>query len=131
MINCPNCGTENRDGSKFCNDCGHLLGKAAGVTCTMCGAQNPPGSEFCAECGARLVLLDAPADDIGMISDAATMPIAETVEDAGLPDWLDRLRSAAPEEDAGRRRKVFETAGKRSRPPETGRRGHCTFAVSR
>jgi class 3 adenylate cyclase/tetratricopeptide (TPR) repeat protein len=50
MINCPNCGTENRDGSKFCNECGSRLD----LQCADCGKVNPPRSKFCSECGGRL-----------------------------------------------------------------------------
>ena len=97
MINCPNCGTENRDHSKFCNECGHPLGQGAGVMCTMCGAKNAPDSVVCGECGARLVPLEGATEETIMAQVAApdAAPLSETPADAGLPDWLEGLRDAA------------------------------------
>jgi class 3 adenylate cyclase/tetratricopeptide (TPR) repeat protein len=47
---CANCGAENRDGAKFCGECGSSLALA----CPACGAANPPGQRFCDQCGAPL-----------------------------------------------------------------------------
>jgi class 3 adenylate cyclase/tetratricopeptide (TPR) repeat protein len=47
---CPNCGAENREGRKFCAQCGRSLG----LTCPACGAANEPGERFCGECGEPL-----------------------------------------------------------------------------
>ena len=52
---CPSCGTENREGRKFCAECGHALAPA----CPSCGAANEPGERFCGECGTALTV-DAP-----------------------------------------------------------------------
>jgi class 3 adenylate cyclase/tetratricopeptide (TPR) repeat protein len=53
-MRCPSCGTENREGRKFCSNCGATLA----VVCPVCGSANEPDERFCGECGARL---DAPA----------------------------------------------------------------------
>lgn len=52
---CPSCGTENPAGVKFCQECGAKM-SAAAVTagCPACGAQNPPGTRFCGGCGAKM-----------------------------------------------------------------------------
>ena len=55
MIYCPNCGTANRDGSRFCNDCGHKLPSKTGIVCPMCSHMNPPANVYCDKCQARLV----------------------------------------------------------------------------
>src|SRR5690349_12791583 len=47
---CPNRGTENREGRKFCAECGTPLALA----CPACGAANEPGERFCGECGSPL-----------------------------------------------------------------------------
>ena len=47
---CPNCGTENREGRKFCGECGLTLASA----CPSCGAANEPGEKFCGDCGTTL-----------------------------------------------------------------------------
>ena len=51
-MQCPNCQFENRDGAKFCNECGHKFQ----LTCPNCGSNNRIGSKFCDECGAELSL---------------------------------------------------------------------------
>ncbi|MDP9340784.1 MAG: zinc-ribbon domain-containing protein, partial [Actinomycetota bacterium] len=47
---CPNCGTENRAGRKFCANCGGALA----VACPSCGAANEPEDRFCGKCGSAL-----------------------------------------------------------------------------
>jgi len=49
-MRCPSCGTENREGRKFCAECGNPLATA----CPACGAANEPGERFCGECGVAL-----------------------------------------------------------------------------
>ena len=51
MTPCPSCGTENREGRKFCSECGSALASA----CPACGAANEPGEKFCGECGSTLI----------------------------------------------------------------------------
>src|SRR2546426_5306368 len=53
---CPNCGTENPEGGKFCNGCGASLFRV----CSSCGTSNASGARFCSECGASLTA-DVPA----------------------------------------------------------------------
>src|SRR5437763_331035 len=47
---CGACGNDNREGCKFCTQCGAALA----LGCPACGASNDPGDRFCGECGARL-----------------------------------------------------------------------------
>ena len=47
---CQNCGEANRDGQKFCGNCGTALA----ATCSSCGTTNAPGQRFCGECGTAL-----------------------------------------------------------------------------
>jgi hypothetical protein len=54
MTYCPKCGTANRDGSRFCNQCGELLSTEKQVQCPQCGTLNPGQNLLCTECGARL-----------------------------------------------------------------------------
>ena len=49
-MDCPHCGYHNKDGAKFCNECGNQLPLA----CRACSTENPPQSKFCNECGAAL-----------------------------------------------------------------------------
>src|SRR6202035_4501321 len=47
---CPNCGTQNAPGSRFCGGCAVPLSQV----CASCGAANDPGMRFCNQCGAAL-----------------------------------------------------------------------------
>jgi hypothetical protein len=119
MIYCPNCGTANRDGSSFCNQCGHKFGGSK-TTCPACGSDNPIENLFCDACGAKLAPLvtrgveekpgvkglslpTKPIDDEPLPEDEDTLgevlPAEEGEED--IPDWLARLRATiGPENDS-------------------------------
>ena len=97
MIYCPNCGTANRDGSRFCNDCGADLGAAPGRRCPMCSTVNPIESTVCGECGARLV--------------PQTAPLTEAEQEAEIPDWLQQLRASSAEETSVSERPVMPEVG--------------------
>jgi uncharacterized membrane protein YvbJ len=47
---CPNCGSENEAGRKFCDECGTSFARG----CPACGASNRAGARFCGECGPPL-----------------------------------------------------------------------------
>jgi predicted ATPase/class 3 adenylate cyclase len=47
---CASCRTENREGAKFCVECG----AAFGLRCGRCGHAIGAGAKFCADCGYRL-----------------------------------------------------------------------------
>jgi len=49
-MTCPNCGTENHPGRKFCLSCGTPLSRV----CPSCGAANEAEAAFCGECGSPL-----------------------------------------------------------------------------
>src|SRR5690349_18564636 len=49
-MRCSNCGSDNREGRKFCARCGAALV----APCPKCGAPNQPGETFCGECGAAM-----------------------------------------------------------------------------
>jgi hypothetical protein len=51
IIRCPNCGSPNTPGQRFCGTCGANL--PAG--CPNCGAENDPDARFCGNCGAQLL----------------------------------------------------------------------------
>jgi len=52
---CGNCGSDNREGRKFCSKCGTALA----MMCPSCGAPNDPDDLFCGECGASVSPHDA------------------------------------------------------------------------
>src|SRR5262252_2747892 len=49
-MKCPRCQAENRQGARFCRDCGALFG----VVCSSCGATIQAESKFCDSCGTPL-----------------------------------------------------------------------------
>lgn len=49
-MRCSRCGSDNRDGRRFCGGCGAAL--MAG--CPSCGFENEPGEKFCGGCGTAL-----------------------------------------------------------------------------
>ncbi len=56
-MQCPACGHENRDDSRFCGECGGTL--AAELTCSSCGRSSPAGQKFCDGCGQPLGVAEA------------------------------------------------------------------------
>ena len=51
-MKCPKCQFENREGAKFCGECGHKFE----IVCPSCGTTNRAGNKFCDECGSKLGL---------------------------------------------------------------------------
>jgi len=49
-VKCPRCQFDNREGVKFCEECGTEME----VKCASCGAELPLGRKFCGECGQAL-----------------------------------------------------------------------------
>ena len=49
-MRCSKCAAENREGRKFCAECGAPLN----TRCASCGAENEAAEKFCGECGAPL-----------------------------------------------------------------------------
>src|SRR5512135_677935 len=95
MTYCSHCGTQNRDGSMFCNSCGMRLSSSDAVTyedrriCPACGKENEAERIYCAQCGERIAPPGAedarPKKPAGSTSDSSSMY---------LPEWLRRLRAA-------------------------------------
>jgi len=49
-MRCLKCQAENREGRRFCAECGASLA----VSCSSCGFSNEPGEKFCGGCGQPL-----------------------------------------------------------------------------
>src|SRR5712691_9547301 len=54
-MKCPRCQAENRDGARFCRECGTTFG----AVCSVCGAKIEAGSKFCDSCGAPVATASA------------------------------------------------------------------------
>ena len=55
-MRCSKCGSDNREGRKFCTSCGTSLVPS----CPQCGTPIEAGEQFCGECGARLATAPGP-----------------------------------------------------------------------
>src|SRR5215510_6184512 len=55
-MKCPRCQADNRDGARFCRECGATFTAA----CPSCGAEVEAGSKFCDSCGAALAAAPTP-----------------------------------------------------------------------
>ncbi|HYN69745.1 MAG TPA: adenylate/guanylate cyclase domain-containing protein, partial [Candidatus Eisenbacteria bacterium] len=84
-MNCPNCGTLNEAGRKFCGECGTRLA----VTCAVCGTANAPGVRFCGECGNAL----ASADQVSSTAGPRTAPPTASAPERAAPVAERRLVS--------------------------------------
>jgi len=118
MIYCPKCGAANRDGSRFCNECGERLGTRTELKCPECGALNPVQNLFCDECGARLMPAPPPGPGteatpgVRGLSLPTKMPLSQedepaaTVQRSGaeedLPPWLQELGASLAAESPAR-----------------------------
>lgn len=51
---CPACAVANPVGVKFCQECGTRLSAASAAVCPACGLENPAGTRFCGDCGSKL-----------------------------------------------------------------------------
>lgn len=49
-MKCLRCDSDNREGAKFCSNCGESLG----IPCPQCGTRSLPSAQFCDACGLPL-----------------------------------------------------------------------------
>src|SRR5690349_15779331 len=54
-MRCPRCQAENREGARFCRDCGATFA----AVCPDCGTKVEAGSKFCDGCGAPFAIAPA------------------------------------------------------------------------
>jgi len=87
MLYCPHCGTSNREGSRFCNNCGEPLPPSSGQKCPRCGHLNPPGVFSCVRCRASLLVSSI---------DEGLPPEEASPEPSEEPEWLQGLEEEAP-----------------------------------
>ncbi|MGH7924694.1 MAG: zinc-ribbon domain-containing protein, partial [Candidatus Binatus sp.] len=83
-MHCSKCGTDNREGRKFCAQCGSALA----ARCPACGASNEPGEKFCGECGAAIGSSKRAAHEAGSTTDSRIQVAAEVT----APDSLEGER---------------------------------------
>lgn len=79
LIYCTSCGTANREGSRFCNECGSPLG--AMTPCPHCGLPNVSTGRFCNFCGGRL----RPIQTDGSVAESTSATSSIPLGDAPSP----------------------------------------------
>jgi class 3 adenylate cyclase len=79
-IACPNCGTDNATGARFCSACGTALAPR----CPNCGSEVSPEARFCQTCGYALTA-EASTDERKI----ATALFVDLVDSTKLADSLD------------------------------------------
>lgn len=104
MISCSQCGTQNRDGSKFCNNCGTRLAPGAlGLPRQPAAPQGVPGTSQEASIPEWLQSQSAVSNNesaaLARPEENAQDVDSSAQEEYEMPDWLARLRAASPEEE--------------------------------
>ncbi len=123
MIYCPKCGTANRDGSRFCNECGQTLGGPTRVRCARCGAMNSVQSAFCSECGGQLLSPsgEGPGTEAGPSIKGLSLPTKEPGGQVEPP--IPEQESGGPEEDVPAWLRELGAAPAPGGEPDTGLQG--------
>ena len=102
-MRCPSCGWDNRQGAKFCNECGTPLA----LGCTSCGAENPSGAKFCSQCGSALAGKQKTNSAKAKGKTRAPRDKGSNRENGEALSSTDaRSRSLNPRRDAGERRQL-------------------------
>jgi class 3 adenylate cyclase/tetratricopeptide (TPR) repeat protein len=81
-VQCPRCQARNRQGRRFCAECGAPLA----LPCSSCGFSNEPGEKYCGGCGLALPPADRTPD--------ATSRAPHTYTPSYLADKILPLKSA-------------------------------------
>jgi len=63
-MRCGKCGKDNREGRRFCAECGAALA----AKCAQCGGSNEPDEKFCGDCGAALASAGRAAPSTGTLT---------------------------------------------------------------
>jgi class 3 adenylate cyclase len=71
-MKCPRCDTGNREGARFCRECGALFE----TSCSSCGARVQAGSKFCDTCGIALATTVVPVANRDLSTVAVAAGIA-------------------------------------------------------
>jgi len=75
-MNCTSCGKTNREGRRFCADCGAALP----LICASCGFQNEGGERFCGGCGENLSRSPILETDGSKVTTGAAAPVVERAD---------------------------------------------------
>jgi class 3 adenylate cyclase/tetratricopeptide (TPR) repeat protein len=86
-VTCESCGEHNREGAKFCAECGAPLARA----CTKCSAELRPAARFCDECGTPTdePSADDPGAADGAVRKTVTIVFADLVGSTAFGETVD------------------------------------------
>jgi len=98
-MKCPECQTDNREGRKFCGQCGAKLG----WKCPNCGFDNEPDEKFCGGCGNKNEAVEATS-------------IQQTAPTPKLEDMHSRLQNVIPQSLAEKYTAALQTDSRENRP---------------
>lgn len=95
-IKCPTCKVENKDGAKFCKECGCSF--ASLISCPACSALIKPG-RFCASCGHSFAAPTPKTTEIPASETNTPKPEEQTITtpiDISLADAAESVQPPAP-----------------------------------
>ena len=72
-MKCPDCQFVNREGAKFCSECGHKFE----LSCPECGNSIRASSKFCDGCGCKL---EPPLETLDNVSETESLPLQPAVD---------------------------------------------------
>ncbi|MBW2608050.1 MAG: AAA family ATPase [Deltaproteobacteria bacterium] len=72
-MKCPDCQFVNREGAKFCSECGHKFE----LSCPECGNSIRANSKFCDGCGCKL---ESPLETLDNVSETESLPLQPAVD---------------------------------------------------
>ena len=76
-MKCPSCQFENREGVKFCEECGAKFE----LECPACKANIPLGRKFCGECGYKLKQAKVTSEEISETENLYSPPFTKKPSD--------------------------------------------------
>jgi len=97
-MECPNCRHQNREGAKFCEECGAKLQSI----CPECGSELRPQAKFCDECGARVAEADTTATEAA----SPTLEDVHAQSKSWIPDELAQKYMSAEQQATGENRPI-------------------------
>ena len=98
-MQCASCGFDNREGTRFCVECGTPLA----TRCPACRAEAQPGQKFCGECGTALTGAPATAPaEPSAVRKTVTVLFADLGGSTGFGERTDaeRLKREAEREES-------------------------------
>ena len=94
MIYCPVCGTGNRHGSKYCNECGVKFDPQLQVNCPECGTLSSASDPQCTACGASLASPPTVPGPTAPTTGSEAVTFVPETDENGIPYWLEGMPSS-------------------------------------